>query len=142
MVPPCWIVLAGKSGVSALGGYAAVPQNHAMWWATTRVWARSSAQCADAGLSGEHDPAGRHHLLGGRRRPQAAGPAVRVRPPQLRLLQHDLPRHLLAKSAMIEEMAVPRLSVVVLIYNESESIAPLHEELSGVLEELDLPYEI
>ncbi len=43
---------------------------------------------------------------------------------------------------MIEEMAVPRLSVVVLIYNESESIAPLHEELSGVLEELDLPYEI
>ncbi|MFI5269933.1 MAG: hypothetical protein ACHQ7M_21350, partial [Chloroflexota bacterium] len=28
----------------------------------------------------------------------------------------------------------PRLSVIVLVFNESESIAPLHEELSGVLE--------
>jgi glycosyltransferase involved in cell wall biosynthesis len=39
-------------------------------------------------------------------------------------------------------MAVPKLSVIVLVYNEADSIAPLHEELSGVLEGLDVPYEI
>lgn len=38
--------------------------------------------------------------------------------------------------------ALPRLSVVVLVFNEVESIDPLQEELSGVLERLDLPYEI
>jgi glycosyltransferase involved in cell wall biosynthesis len=43
---------------------------------------------------------------------------------------------------MIGKMAVPRLSVVVLVYNESESIAPLHEELSGVLKGLEVSYEI
>jgi glycosyltransferase involved in cell wall biosynthesis len=43
---------------------------------------------------------------------------------------------------MIGKMAVPRLSIVVLVYNESESIAPLHEELRAVLEGLDVPYEI
>jgi glycosyltransferase involved in cell wall biosynthesis len=36
----------------------------------------------------------------------------------------------------------PRLSVVVLVYNEVESLAPLHEELIGVLEPLDISYEV
>jgi glycosyltransferase involved in cell wall biosynthesis len=36
----------------------------------------------------------------------------------------------------------PRLSVIVLVFNEAESIAPLHEELGGVLEGLDTSYEI
>jgi glycosyltransferase involved in cell wall biosynthesis len=36
----------------------------------------------------------------------------------------------------------PRLSVVVLVYNETDSIEPLHEELSGVLWGLDMSYEI
>src|ERR1700686_2982333 len=36
----------------------------------------------------------------------------------------------------------PRLSVIVLIYNEIESIAPLHEELMGVLKAIDIPYEV
>jgi glycosyltransferase involved in cell wall biosynthesis len=39
-------------------------------------------------------------------------------------------------------MTPPQLSVIVLVYNEAESIAPLHEELSGVLGELRIPYEI
>ena len=39
-------------------------------------------------------------------------------------------------------MTDPQLSVIVLVYNETESIAPLHEELSGVLEGLDVPYEV
>lgn len=39
-------------------------------------------------------------------------------------------------------MTPPRLSVIVLVYNEADSIAPLHQELSGVLEGLDIPYEI
>jgi glycosyltransferase involved in cell wall biosynthesis len=36
----------------------------------------------------------------------------------------------------------PRLSVVVLVYNETDSIEPLYEELSGVLEGLQVSYEI
>ena len=36
----------------------------------------------------------------------------------------------------------PRLSVIVLVYNEIESIAPLHEELMGVLKSIDIPYEV
>src|ERR1700694_2670246 len=36
----------------------------------------------------------------------------------------------------------PRLSVVVLVYNEVESIPPLHEELIAVLESLDVSYEV
>jgi glycosyltransferase involved in cell wall biosynthesis len=36
----------------------------------------------------------------------------------------------------------PRLSVIVLVYNELESIAPMHEELMGVLEGLDISYEV
>src|ERR1700694_3188263 len=36
----------------------------------------------------------------------------------------------------------PRLSVIVLVYNELESLAPMHEELMGVLEALDLSYEV
>jgi glycosyltransferase involved in cell wall biosynthesis len=36
----------------------------------------------------------------------------------------------------------PRLSVIVLVYNELESIAPMHEELLGVLDALDLSYEV
>jgi glycosyltransferase involved in cell wall biosynthesis len=43
---------------------------------------------------------------------------------------------------MIGKVADPRLSVVVLVYNESESIEPLHDELSEVLEGLDVSYEI
>ncbi len=43
---------------------------------------------------------------------------------------------------MIGKMADPRLSVVVLVYNESESIEPLHDELNEVLEGLDISYEI
>ncbi len=39
-------------------------------------------------------------------------------------------------------MTVPHLSVVVLVYNETESVEPLHEELSGVLDGLDVSYEI
>src|SRR5216684_21298 len=36
----------------------------------------------------------------------------------------------------------PRLSVIVLVYNEVESVEPLHEELLGVLEAIDLSYEV
>ena len=36
----------------------------------------------------------------------------------------------------------PRLSVIVLVYNEVESIAPLHEELMGVLEGLDFSFGV
>src|SRR5580704_723837 len=36
----------------------------------------------------------------------------------------------------------PRLSVIVLVYNEVESVAPLNEELLGVLEALDISYEV
>jgi len=39
-------------------------------------------------------------------------------------------------------MVAPRLSVIVLVYNEVESIASLHHELTGVLEGLDVPYEL
>ena len=38
--------------------------------------------------------------------------------------------------------AAPKLSVVVLVFNEVESIAPLHEEIIGVLEAMDLSYEV
>jgi glycosyltransferase involved in cell wall biosynthesis len=38
--------------------------------------------------------------------------------------------------------AIPRLSVVVLVYNEAESIAPLHEELIGVLESMGITFEV
>lgn len=40
------------------------------------------------------------------------------------------------------EAGAPKLSVVVLVFNEAESIAPLHSELIGVLEGMDTPYEI
>ncbi len=36
----------------------------------------------------------------------------------------------------------PRLSVIVLVFNEVESIAPLHEELMGVLHAIDISYEV
>src|ERR1700682_3004567 len=36
----------------------------------------------------------------------------------------------------------PRLSVIVLVYNEVESVNPLHEELMGVLDALDLSFEV
>jgi glycosyltransferase involved in cell wall biosynthesis len=36
----------------------------------------------------------------------------------------------------------PRLSVIALVYNETESIAPLHEELMGVLEALEFSFEV
>ena len=36
----------------------------------------------------------------------------------------------------------PRLSVIVLVYNEVESVNPLHEELLGVLDALDLSFEV
>ena len=36
----------------------------------------------------------------------------------------------------------PRLSVIVLVYNEVESVTPLHDELIGVLEALDPSYEV
>ncbi len=36
----------------------------------------------------------------------------------------------------------PRLSVIVLVYNELDSIAPMHAELIGVLEGLDTSYEL
>ena len=39
-------------------------------------------------------------------------------------------------------MATPRLSVIVLVYNEVESIDPLHDELTEVLAGLDVPYEV
>src|SRR5258708_24368122 len=42
----------------------------------------------------------------------------------------------------IRYVTAPRLSVIVLVYNEADSIAPLYEELTGVLEGLDEPYEI
>jgi glycosyltransferase involved in cell wall biosynthesis len=38
--------------------------------------------------------------------------------------------------------APPHLSVVVLVYNEAESIAPLHEELIGVLDSMEVSYEV
>jgi glycosyltransferase involved in cell wall biosynthesis len=40
------------------------------------------------------------------------------------------------------EAAAPRLSVVVLVFNEVESITPLHVELIGVLDAMDTPYEV
>jgi glycosyltransferase involved in cell wall biosynthesis len=40
------------------------------------------------------------------------------------------------------EAIAPRLSVIVLVYNEAESITPLHEELIGVLDGLDVTYEV
>src|ERR1700694_49607 len=40
------------------------------------------------------------------------------------------------------DTAAPRLSVVVLVFNEAESIAPLHEELVGVLNAMDTTYEV
>src|ERR1700687_980828 len=40
------------------------------------------------------------------------------------------------------ETAAPRLSVVVLVFNEAESIAPLHAELIGVLDAMDTTYEV
>jgi len=39
-------------------------------------------------------------------------------------------------------VATPRLSVIVLVYNEVESIDALHDELTGVLAGLDVPYEV
>src|SRR5579864_7740008 len=36
----------------------------------------------------------------------------------------------------------PRLSVIVLVYNEVDSIVPLHEELMGVLEALGTSFEV
>src|SRR5258708_15573906 len=36
----------------------------------------------------------------------------------------------------------PRLSVIVLVYNEVESVAALHEELMGMLDAIDLSYEV
>ena len=38
--------------------------------------------------------------------------------------------------------APPTLSVVVLVFNEVESVAPLHEELIGVLDGLEIAYEV
>ncbi|HEY8953942.1 MAG TPA: glycosyltransferase family 2 protein, partial [Candidatus Dormibacteraeota bacterium] len=38
--------------------------------------------------------------------------------------------------------APPMLSVVVLVFNEVESVAPLHEELIGVLDGLEIAYEV
>ena len=35
----------------------------------------------------------------------------------------------------------PRLSVIVLVYNEIESISLLHEELMGVLDTIDSSFE-
>ncbi len=40
------------------------------------------------------------------------------------------------------ETAPPRLSVVVLVFNEADSIKPLHAELSSVLEQLDVTFEV
>ena len=39
-------------------------------------------------------------------------------------------------------MATPRLSAIVLVYNEVESIDALHDELTGVLSGLDVSYEV
>src|ERR1700693_6434052 len=39
-------------------------------------------------------------------------------------------------------VATPLLSVVVLVYNEAESIAPMHEELIGGLESMDVTHEV
>ncbi len=36
----------------------------------------------------------------------------------------------------------PRLSVIVLVYNELENVAPLHAELMGVLDAIDTSYEL
>src|SRR5487761_1507466 len=48
----------------------------------------------------------------------------------------------MATSIKPRSPATPRLSVIVLVYNEAESVAPLHEELIGVLEALDTSYEV
>src|SRR5487761_694597 len=48
----------------------------------------------------------------------------------------------MATSIKPRSPATPRLSVVVLVYNEAESIAPLHEELIGVLEAMGVTYEV
>jgi glycosyltransferase involved in cell wall biosynthesis len=40
------------------------------------------------------------------------------------------------------DAAPPRLSVVVLVFNEADSIAPLHEELISVLKAMDMTYEV
>jgi glycosyltransferase involved in cell wall biosynthesis len=38
--------------------------------------------------------------------------------------------------------ATPRVSVIVLVYNEVDSVEPLHRELMGVLEALDTSFEV
>src|SRR6202521_2350098 len=48
----------------------------------------------------------------------------------------------MAASTRHAATVAPRLSVIVLVYNEVESVAPLHEELMGVLEALDTSYEV
>lgn len=40
------------------------------------------------------------------------------------------------------ESLAPRLSVIVLVYNEVDSVEPLHSELNSVLRGLDMPYEV
>jgi glycosyltransferase involved in cell wall biosynthesis len=48
----------------------------------------------------------------------------------------------MASSTRNPVAVAPRLSVIVLVYNELESIAPLHEELMGVLKAIDISYEV
>jgi glycosyltransferase involved in cell wall biosynthesis len=46
-------------------------------------------------------------------------------------------------SRILPEVSIaPRLSVIVLVYNEADNVEPLHEELMGVLESLEFSFEI
>ena len=50
--------------------------------------------------------------------------------------------HTIGWMARQSATAKPELSVIVLVHNEIDSIEPLHRELIGVLETLDVPFEL
>jgi len=50
--------------------------------------------------------------------------------------------HTIGSMARQVASAMPDLSVIVLIHNEIDSLEPLHRELVGVLEGLDVPFEL
>src|SRR6266581_3739153 len=60
--------------------------------------------------------------------------------PTIRAMGATRIRH--AEAPRTAAVLAPLLSVIVLVYNEVESVEQLHSELSDVLEALDLAYEI
>src|SRR6266851_3398178 len=93
------------------------------WSSPWRVHANASAAARSGTVGAIHHATG---CIRSGRASRVAAPTV-IAPPSL---------------PTIGFVTDPQLSVIVLVYNETESIAPLHEELSGVLEGLDVPYEV